>query len=303
MCTDNSSRLFHLALLTSLALSAESRNDPDHLPTGSLPNSPVPIIAPAFTVLFAPQYPEEASEPGSDLPMDDIEPGSTSPKAEPTPSNAPPPPPAGVWSDKVEVGKAVVVSQPPGQYCAAVGGIHALRIDELGAEALIVDGNVRDLPEMAERSMPVSVASIQELLRVELGHKSCTLSNVSHSRQVSCLSSCIRYASGLGSQGRQTHLHTKPLTSTQVWSRGVSCVSASAECKIQALQVPISVCGIRVEPDDIMFIDAENGVVRIPKILVAEVLNWLENRRNNEDKIVAMVREGSTVEEAFRMHR
>jgi regulator of RNase E activity RraA len=42
----------------------------------------------------------------------------------------------------------VVMSQPPGQTNAAIGGIMAIRMRVLGAKGVVVDGRVRDLEEL-----------------------------------------------------------------------------------------------------------------------------------------------------------
>lgn len=48
-----------------------------------------------------------------------------------------------------------MVSQPEGQVCAVVGGIHAVRMKIIGAKGLVVDGRVRDLSTLVEIGMPV----------------------------------------------------------------------------------------------------------------------------------------------------
>ena len=192
--------------------------------------------------------------------------------------------------------------QPPGQRCAVLGGIHALRLDELGVEALIVDGNVRDLENMASRSMPVSAAPLQDRIVNTWGLCSilCCVLSIITALHVLLMTSPFTLASK--STPTSTSLDTT-LTQRQIWSKGVSCVSAAAECQVRALQVPVDVCGIRVEPDDIMFIDEGAGIVRIPKNLVHEVLNWLENKGKSDEKIMDMIRMGSTIEEAFDKYR
>jgi regulator of RNase E activity RraA len=49
----------------------------------------------------------------------------------------------------------VVISQPPGQSCAVVGGIMAARMKILGAQGVVVDGRVRDLVALNETELPI----------------------------------------------------------------------------------------------------------------------------------------------------
>lgn len=64
-------------------------------------------------------------------------------------------PPGTYWVDHAEPGTVVVVEQPTGQYCAAVGGIMAARMKVLGVQGVVVDGRIRDLGEIRELELPV----------------------------------------------------------------------------------------------------------------------------------------------------
>ena len=70
-----------------------------------------------------------------------------------------------------------------------------------------------------------------------------------------------------------------------------------------AIQVPIMVAGVLVNPGDIVFVDPREGIVSIPSLLIQDVLKWLENRGDEEDKIKEMVQNGSSVKEAFARYR
>ena len=59
------------------------------------------------------------------------------------------------YSDLTIPDTIVVVSQPEGQVCAVVGGIHAVRMKILGARGVLVDGRVRDLSTLVELGIPV----------------------------------------------------------------------------------------------------------------------------------------------------
>ena len=63
-------------------------------------------------------------------------------------------------------------------------------------------------------------------------------------------------------------------------------------------------CDVRIEEGDVVCIDeAEGGVVCVPKVSVDDVLRWLRAREDSEDLIVEAVKQGSTVEDAFRRFR
>ena len=89
----------------------------------------------------------------------------------------------------------------------------------------------------------------------------------------------------------------------QVWSHGLSTVGAGAECKLQAVEVPVEVCGLTINPGDLLFLDEASGVVRIPRALADPVAAWLERRGDAEERIKAFVRAGGSVAEAFERYR
>jgi hypothetical protein len=60
------------------------------------------------------------------------------------------------WVDMADEGTVVVIEQPSGQTCAALGGIMAARMKVRGVEACIVGGRVRDLAELRKSGLPVS---------------------------------------------------------------------------------------------------------------------------------------------------
>ncbi|KAI5298387.1 hypothetical protein KEM55_003450, partial [Ascosphaera atra] len=59
------------------------------------------------------------------------------------------------WADTVRPNTVVVIEQPEGQSCAAVGGIMALRMGVLGARGVVVGGRVRDVEELGESGLPI----------------------------------------------------------------------------------------------------------------------------------------------------
>ncbi|KAK2730820.1 hypothetical protein FQN57_004056 [Myotisia sp. PD_48] len=64
-------------------------------------------------------------------------------------------PPGTHWVDSTLPNTIVLIDQPDGQKCAALGGIMATRMKILGAKAAIVNGRVRDLGELRSLSFPV----------------------------------------------------------------------------------------------------------------------------------------------------
>jgi regulator of RNase E activity RraA len=61
------------------------------------------------------------------------------------------------WVDLTEAETFVVISQPKGQICAALGGIMALRMKMLNAAGVVAHGRVRDVDELRETKLPVRV--------------------------------------------------------------------------------------------------------------------------------------------------
>ena len=60
------------------------------------------------------------------------------------------------WADLTEEGTIVMIEQPEGQSCAALGGILALRMKSMGAVGCVVGGRVRDLGELKTCGLSVS---------------------------------------------------------------------------------------------------------------------------------------------------
>ncbi|KAF2020759.1 DlpA domain-containing protein [Aaosphaeria arxii CBS 175.79] len=97
------------------------------------------VVAPASTFLMVPKasgsFPNPAAIP-EDTPPSNLK--------DATP-----------YSDLTSWGTIVVISQPPGQSCAVVGGIMAARMKYLQARGIVVDGRVRDLGTLRELGLPV----------------------------------------------------------------------------------------------------------------------------------------------------
>lgn len=158
-----------------------------------------------------------------------------------SPSNLPEP--SMPYSDYTQPDTVVLISQPPNQKCAVVGGIMAARMKKLGAQAIVVDGRVRDLSTLSKMDLPV-------------------------------------------------------------WSKGTSIIGAGAESKFHAMEVPIKIGAVTVEPGDIIIIDEEEkGVVVVPLIKVDQVLDILPKLVAADEKVMKDVEKGVSVRDAFKKHR
>ncbi|OAL52372.1 DlpA domain-containing protein [Pyrenochaeta sp. DS3sAY3a] len=185
------------------------------------------ILAPASTFLMVPKATKSFPEPAA---IPESTPASNLPDSRP-------------YADHAESGTIVVISQPPGQSCAVVGGIMAARMKHLGAEGLVVDGRVRDIVALNETTLPI-------------------------------------------------------------WSKGTSVIGAGAETKFHAKNVPVKVGETVVEPGDIVMIDPfENGAVAVPQGRVDDLLELLPKLVGADEKVIADVEQGVSVQEAFKRHR
>lgn len=61
------------------------------------------------------------------------------------------------WADLTEEGTILVIEQPHDQTCAAVGGIMANRMMVRGLKGCVVSGRVRDIAELKQSGLPVSL--------------------------------------------------------------------------------------------------------------------------------------------------
>ncbi|KAI1625918.1 ribonuclease E inhibitor RraA/Dimethylmenaquinone methyltransferase [Exophiala viscosa] len=109
--------------------------EPFALPQSSAANQNTTnkIIAPACTVKLVPKQ----SPPDSTPPAE-----NTIPKGS-------------HWVDLTESGSVVVIDQPEGQKCAAVGGMMAARMKIRGVAGCIVGGRVRDITELKSSELPI----------------------------------------------------------------------------------------------------------------------------------------------------
>lgn len=114
-------------------------------------------------VPFAPTSPFSAASQGSNL-TKTIAPSSTLKLVDKTDSTRYPDleaeqfaiPKDKHWVDMTPTGTIVVIDQPAGQSCAAIGGIMANRMKVNGVAGCVLGGRVRDLAELKDCGLPVS---------------------------------------------------------------------------------------------------------------------------------------------------
>lgn len=82
-----------------------------------------------------------------------------------------------------------------------------------------------------------------------------------------------------------------------LWSRGHFMVTGKERVGLVGFNVPVSLSKVRVNPDDLIFGD-NSGVVVIPYVKIAEVLEVALNIEEAEEKIVESVNSGLSLREA-----
>lgn len=83
----------------------------------------------------------------------------------------------------------------------------------------------------------------------------------------------------------------------------MSTVGAGGGSVPWAVQVPLAFAGVDVSPGDVVFSDAANGVVVIPRAKLAAVVQLLPRLTAADDKVKQAVLAGMSVAEAFKLHR
>lgn len=111
-------------------------------------------------------------------------------------------------------------------------------------------------------------------------------------------------ARGLVVDGRVRDLVALSETQLPIWSKGTSIIGAGAETKFHAHNVPVYIGETFIEAGDIIMIDPfENGIVAVPQGKVDELLELLPKLVGADEKVIADVRAGVSVQEAFKRHR
>ncbi len=86
-----------------------------------------------------------------------------------------------------------------------------------------------------------------------------------------------------------------------IWSRRGHMRTGKDRVALEATAVPVSLCGVRVEPGDVVRADG-NGVVILPHARADEVLRTAEAIEEREEAILREVRKGVSLGEARARH-
>ncbi|MCJ1246336.1 hypothetical protein MMC30_003543 [Trapelia coarctata] len=108
-----------------------------------------------------------------------------------------------------------------------------------------------------------------------------------------------RKARGIVVSGQIRDMGELRKLSIPIWARGTSTVGTAAESKPYAVQVPINVNGVSINPGDIIFCDMAEGVVVIPRGMLDQVLQYMSDHAQAEENIKEAVSGGMSVAEAF----
>lgn len=82
-----------------------------------------------------------------------------------------------------------------------------------------------------------------------------------------------------------------------LFTKGIYMVTGKDRVEVDAVNVPVNISGVRVNPGDYILGD-DSGVVCIPEESVNEILEMAENIEKTEQKIIEEVRNGSTLKAA-----
>ncbi|MBN9311027.1 MAG: RraA family protein [Devosia sp.] len=83
-----------------------------------------------------------------------------------------------------------------------------------------------------------------------------------------------------------------------VFHAGIAPLDSKGRGQIQAVDVPVIVDGVRVEPGDFVFGDAD-GVVVVPRAVEAEVLKLAFDKINGESHTMTELRQGAFLRDVY----
>ncbi|KAM0252141.1 hypothetical protein ACHAQJ_007838 [Trichoderma viride] len=112
-----------------------------------------------------------------------------------------------------------------------------------------------------------------------------------------------RQVGGIIVAGRVRDLDELRSTNLPIWGYGTSTVGSGGGSVPWATQVTVEVNGVRINPGDIAFSDSGNGVVIIPRDKIDQVLELLPSLIAADAKVKEDVLKGTSVYEAFKLHR
>ncbi|KAH8749246.1 ribonuclease E inhibitor RraA/Dimethylmenaquinone methyltransferase [Diaporthe sp. PMI_573] len=87
-----------------------------------------------------------------------------------------------------------------------------------------------------------------------------------------------------------------------IWAEGSSPVAYSAEAKVIGVDIPVVVHGLRIEPGDIIFCDAAEGIGRIPWALLDDVVSLVPKLAGADDLVHMELTHGATFRDAIMRH-
>ncbi|KAI9659765.1 MAG: hypothetical protein M1831_003663 [Alyxoria varia] len=110
-------------------------------------------------------------------------------------------------------------------------------------------------------------------------------------------------AKGILVGGRVRDLSELKVMHIPIWAESTSTVGAGLEAKPWAMDVPINVQGVDINPGDLIFSDPVEGVVVIPQEKLHAVVELVPKLVHADDRVTKDVEAGMTVKDAFAKHR
>ena len=188
-------------------------------------------------------------------------------------SDATSPKASGHFADFNAPEKIMFVSQPKGMYSACFGGLMAARAKVLGAAGVVVDGRFRDVREIQDLGLPVSILC-------------SSISNVLILR-------------------RSGWVKEPPLDNyiIQLFARQTSILGSGPFTRASAINEPVQFNdNLWVHADDIIVGD-KDGVVCVPPTMVEMVVELCKKRKEQDERVLEAVMRGATMEESMRKFR
>jgi regulator of RNase E activity RraA len=154
----------------------------------------------------------------------------------------------------------------------------------------------RDTYTAADFPIGQVIAKMEEgdVFVVDLGGR-----EVSHAGGLACTAMKARGVAGMVIDGGCRDIDHVLNIGFPAYSRHVCATGARSRVKIDAINVPIEVAGIRVCPGDIVVADATSVAV-VPSAVAQKVLEECQSREELEGQFVANLNKGGTFEESHK---
>lgn len=111
----------------------------------------------------------------------------------------------------------------------------------------------------------------------------------------------VRQAAGCITDGFVRDTQTIKQLGFPVFHRGIAPLDSKGRGEVQAIDVPVICDGVRVQPGDLVFGDAD-GVVVIPRQSEADVLRVAFDKLAKEVDSFALLRSGRSLRDVFALH-